>query len=102
MAMIVNYAGSIGLHVILDNHRSTAGNSAQESGLWYTSAYRQVDGGKLSVMSNSKVDAPHKEAWVYVSNWSWRGTGPYVVNFVAKNNAGAVIGQKAVTIYIAQ
>lgn len=39
MAMIVNYAGSIGLHVILDNHRSTAGNSAQESGLWYTSGY---------------------------------------------------------------
>lgn len=39
MAMIINYAGSKGLHVILDNHRSTAGNSAQESGLWYTSAY---------------------------------------------------------------
>ena len=39
MAMIVNYAGSIGLHVILDNHRSNAGSSAQESGLWYTAAY---------------------------------------------------------------
>lgn len=39
MAMIINYAGSIGLHVILDNHRSTAGSSAQESGLWYTSGY---------------------------------------------------------------
>lgn len=41
MAMIVNYAGSIGLHVILDNHRSNAGNSAQESGLWYTSGYSE-------------------------------------------------------------
>lgn len=39
MAMVVNYAGSIGLHVILDNHRSNAGNSAQENGLWYTSDY---------------------------------------------------------------
>ncbi len=39
LALIVNYAGSIGLHVILDNHRSTAGNSAEENGLWYTSGY---------------------------------------------------------------
>jgi endoglucanase len=36
---IIAYAGQIGLRVILDNHRSEAGNSAQASGLWYTSAY---------------------------------------------------------------
>ncbi|HXD20865.1 MAG TPA: cellulase family glycosylhydrolase [Vicinamibacterales bacterium] len=41
MALIVNYAGSIGMHVILDNHRSNAGNSAQESGLWYAGAYTE-------------------------------------------------------------
>ncbi len=35
MALIINYAGSIGLHVILDNHRSSAGNSAEGNGLWY-------------------------------------------------------------------
>ena len=28
LALIINDAGSIGLHVILDNHRSAAGNSA--------------------------------------------------------------------------
>ena len=39
MDKIINYAGSIGLKVILDNHRSEAGNSAEDSGLWYTSAY---------------------------------------------------------------
>ena len=38
---IVSYAGSIGLRVILDNHRSEAGNSNEASGLWYTSAYPQ-------------------------------------------------------------
>ena len=38
---IVAYAGSIGLRVILDNHRSEAGNSNEASGLWYTSAYPQ-------------------------------------------------------------
>lgn len=36
---IVEYAGTLGLKVILDNHRSEAGNSAEQSGLWYTSEY---------------------------------------------------------------
>ena len=38
---IVAYAGSIGLRVILDNHRSDAGNSNEANGLWYTSSYPQ-------------------------------------------------------------
>ena len=38
---IIAYAGSIGLRVILDNHRSDAGNSNEANGLWYTSAYPQ-------------------------------------------------------------
>lgn len=38
---IVAYAGSIGLRVILDNHRSEAGNSNEANGLWYTGAYPQ-------------------------------------------------------------
>ncbi|MGP8173077.1 MAG: cellulase family glycosylhydrolase [Terracidiphilus sp.] len=40
---IVAYAGSIGLRVILDNHRSEAGSSNEASGLWYTSAYPQAN-----------------------------------------------------------
>jgi len=40
---IVSYAGSIGLHVILDNHRSEAGASNEANGLWYTSAYSQAN-----------------------------------------------------------
>jgi endoglucanase len=39
MDKIIAYAGQIGLRVILDNHRSEAGNSAEANGLWYTSAY---------------------------------------------------------------
>jgi len=41
MDTIIAYAGSIGLRVILDNHRSEAGNSNEQNGLWYTSAYPQ-------------------------------------------------------------
>lgn len=39
MDKVISAAGSIGLRVILDNHRSEAGNSAEASGLWYTSTY---------------------------------------------------------------
>jgi len=39
----VAYAGSIGLRVILDNHRSEAGETNEASGLWYTSAYPQAN-----------------------------------------------------------
>jgi len=41
MDKIITYAGQIGLRVILDNHRSEAGNSAEGNGLWYTSAYSE-------------------------------------------------------------
>jgi len=41
MDRIVDYAGQIGLRIMLDHHRSNAGNSANESGLWYTSAYSE-------------------------------------------------------------
>lgn len=37
--LIVAHCGTIGLRVILDNHRSNAGDSAQEEGLWYTAAF---------------------------------------------------------------
>ena len=36
---VVAAAGSIGLKVILDDHRSEAGDSAEASGLWYTPEY---------------------------------------------------------------
>jgi endoglucanase len=36
---LVAYAGQIGLRVILDNHHSEAGNSAEGNGLWYTGSY---------------------------------------------------------------
>jgi len=40
---IVGYAGQDGLKVILDDHRSEAGNSAEQNGLWYTSTYTNQD-----------------------------------------------------------
>jgi endoglucanase len=39
MDKVISAAGAFGLRIILDNHRSEAGNSAEANGLWYTSAY---------------------------------------------------------------
>lgn len=39
MDRIIGYAGALGLSVVLDNHRSEAGWSSQENGLWYTPTY---------------------------------------------------------------
>ncbi|GAC1516438.1 MAG: hypothetical protein NVS1B11_37130 [Terriglobales bacterium] len=36
---IITQAGTLGLRIILDNHRSEAGNSAEANGLWYTGSY---------------------------------------------------------------
>jgi endoglucanase len=41
--IIVSYAGALGLRIILDNHRSEAGNSNEPSGLWYTRAYPPIN-----------------------------------------------------------
>jgi endoglucanase len=40
---IVAYAGQIGLRIILDNHRSEAGETAEENGLWYTPEYSEAN-----------------------------------------------------------
>jgi endoglucanase len=40
---VVSAAGRQGLRVVLDNHRSTAGWSAQENGLWYSEAFLEAD-----------------------------------------------------------
>src|SRR5579875_1961904 len=40
---IISYAGQEGLKVILDDHRSEAGESAEQDGLWYTSTYTSQD-----------------------------------------------------------
>ena len=39
MDRIVEQADELGMRVILDHHRSEAGNSANESGLWYSAEY---------------------------------------------------------------
>jgi hypothetical protein len=64
--------------------------------------YWQVDGGQLNVMNDSTVDAPHKEAVVDLTGWTWRGSGPYTVNFIAKDLNGNLLAQRSVSITVMQ
>jgi endoglucanase len=61
--------------------------------------YWQVDGGQLVKMDTNYTDYPHKEALVDLTNWNWKGIGPYVLNFVTKDANGATISQTTRTIY---
>jgi hypothetical protein len=61
--------------------------------------YWQVDGDRLNPMFDA---TDHKEAWVDVSGWTWRGNGPYKINFVAKNTLENIFSQKEITIYISR
>lgn len=41
MDKIIAYAGAIGMRVILDNHRITAGHGAESSGLWHSPTFSE-------------------------------------------------------------
>jgi endoglucanase len=58
-----------------------------------------VDGGQQNGMSDSMAEGPHKEASVDLTNWNWRGSGPYKVTFKAIGKDGSVIGETSIDIF---
>lgn len=62
--------------------------------------YWQVDGGSLNTMYSVNDAAPHKESLVDLTGWSWSPNNKYVINFVAKDLTGGIIGQKSTVITI--
>ena len=84
---IVTAAGQAGLKVILDDHRSEAGESAEQDGLWYTSTYTSQDwvndwvtlgkmfAGNPTVIGFDLRNEPHTPAGdTYAQGATW-GTG---------------------------
>jgi endoglucanase len=84
---IVTHAGQDGLKVILDNHRSEAGESAEQDGLWYTNAYTNQSwindwvtlarryAGNPTVVGFDLRNEPHTPTGVaYAQGATW-GTG---------------------------
>lgn len=67
-----------------------------------TSQYQmfwQVDGGQWNWMSENDTDSPHMEASVDLTNWTWHGSGPYAVNFIARQG-NQIISQQSEQIYV--
>jgi endoglucanase len=87
LARVINYAGSLGLHVILDNHRSEAGNSTEANGLWY-----YVSG------NNNYTEQGWLNDWVQVEDWvhgivqTQGATDTVTVNFNASDGFPIVLG----------
>lgn len=61
-----------------------------------------VDGGQPNAMNDSRQDGPHKEVMVNLAGWSWKGEGPYVVTFRAKDRQGRLMAEKTVSIRVTQ
>jgi len=87
LVIIVDYATSIGLKVILDQHRSKAGESASSNGLWYDSIYSTKDWvndwvllaktfkGNTGVIGADLHNEPHTPSGMtYLQGATW-GTG---------------------------
>lgn len=72
----------------------------QNAALDTYSLYWQVDGDRLNSMNDSQEDYPHKESLVDVSGWSWKGAGPYGLNFVAKDLKGNIISSQGASIFV--
>lgn len=60
----------------------------------------QVDGGHLNQMNDSSQDAPHKESMVDLSGWNWKGSGPYMLTFVAKDSTGQELAKSSASIFV--
>ncbi|MBI4134892.1 MAG: hypothetical protein HY471_02195 [Candidatus Sungbacteria bacterium] len=70
---------------------------------WPVSDYNmfwQVDGDRMNPTYDSFESWQHKEAWVDLSNWNWKGEGPYQLNFRAETHVGTIIGQRAINIFV--
>jgi aryl-phospho-beta-D-glucosidase BglC (GH1 family) len=87
LALILNYAGSIGLHVILDNHRSEAGNSAEANGLWYYSS------GSSNYPESSWIsDWMNVQRWLHGIRQTSGSADTVTVNLTANDGYPTVIG----------
>ena len=86
LALVLTYAGSIGLHVVLDNHRSEAGNSNEANGLWY------ITGRNNYPESSWTNDWVHMLDWTHGIQQTQGATDTITVNYLASDGFPTVLG----------
>ncbi len=87
LALVINYAGSIGLHVVFDNHRSDAGGSSAPNGLWYN-----TDGGQPYTEQAWIGDWVSVQRWVHGRKQTLGAADTVTVNNVASDGFPTVLG----------
>ena len=97
---IIEQAGVIGMKVILDNHRSEAGDSAEGSGLWYTADYPESSwiadwqmlarryAGNTTVIGMDLRNEPHN---ANSGGACWSGCGSRDWHLAAERGGNAVL-----------
>ncbi len=102
MDKIIDYAGKIGLRIILDHHRSDAGISASENGLWYNENYSEAGwisdwemlakryAGNSTIIGADLHNEPHGKSGQGGATW---GDGSVTDWRAAAERAGNAIGR---------
>ncbi|GGC81378.1 cellulase family glycosylhydrolase [Chelatococcus reniformis] len=111
MDKIVAYAGEIGLKIILDHHRSSAGASASENGLWYDETYSEQTwianwtmlaeryAGNSTVIGADLHNEPHNGTWGGGGATDWAAAAERAGNAVLAAHPDWLIFVEGVAAY---
>ena len=114
MDRIIAHAGEIGLRVILDHHRSNAGNGASENGLWYNDRYTEagwINDWKMlaaryaddpTVIGADLHNEPHNGTWGGGGARDWAAAAERAGNAIGEVNPNWLIFVEGVASYQGQ
>jgi len=111
MDAVVDYAGEIGMRIILDHHRSSAGAGPNSNGLWYEGAYdeaRWIDdwvmladryAGNPAVIGADLHNEPHNGTWGGGGATDWAAAAERAGNAIQAVNDDWLIVVEGVGAY---
>ncbi|MBM6593209.1 cellulase family glycosylhydrolase [Microvirga pudoricolor] len=112
MDKVVAYAGTLGLKVILDHHRSAAGSGPNANGLWYDGAYTEqkwIDNWKMlavhyagndTVIGADLHNEPHGDAsWGGGGSTDWAAAAERAGNAILASNPNWLVFVEGVEEY---
>ncbi|UFN49473.1 cellulase family glycosylhydrolase [Roseomonas sp. OT10] len=114
MDRIVEYAGQIGLRIILDHHRSSAGAGTSENGLWYDAQHPEsqwIGDWKMlaaryadnpTVIGADLHNEPHNGSWGGGGANDWAAAAERAGNAVLSVNPNWLIFVEGVSTYQGQ
>ncbi|WP_431302136.1 Calx-beta domain-containing protein [Sediminicoccus sp. BL-A-41-H5] len=114
MDRIIAQAGEIGLRVILDHHRSNAGNGTSENGLWYNDRYTEAGwisdwqmlatryGNDPTVIGADLHNEPHNGTWGGGGARDWAAAAERAGNAIGEVNPNWLIFVEGVASYEGQ